>query len=548
MSTLKSRQGKKEINAVERTICENKKTEIYISVALKCIFVLLPCVYVFLLCWRFNMDVTNLPLTVNDEIGWYLQAFSVVEYGKPLGYCGYNGAHAAVGTFGAWGASSVWFLALFIRFLRYIFPFPDFSIYIFNNLMWACIGNLILILCAKPDIKKLLRFITVYILLFVNHTYIFLGMAETMRYSMSTILAGLTIFMWTQQNHRLYRVILYGVVPLVIIAFMSSYIMYALVLPVWLLAVYKNTPAVHSRKMVFCCLSIFFFLVVTASVYVLNGRMTSPYIVSAVGDILTAFKQGLVQGVKQVYQHVQNNLSRCTLRYLWDLRSDRYGWYSIYLVIYYVACIYLLICFLTGRKKMNAKDWEFHGIGVYMMVGYLVAFIVLYDTITPTLIRGINVGLVYALFLVCMSDKGTTIKRFTAVMLLALFPFLMFLRVSVIKTHKLPELEMDYREIFAEHIVVDEEKSPWENTVAIYGRAGRELVLLPVGASLNNMISWQPNENARYALYMIDTEGLELSEVREKGYVDEEMWETHELLYRDENAILMRNNAPVLPE
>ena len=222
---------------VERKLCGNQKVNAYVGLAMKCIFVLLPCVYVFLLCWRFNMDVTNLPATVNDEVGWYSQAFAVAEYGKPLGFWGYEGTHAAIGTFGPWGASSIWFLALFIRVLKYIFPFPDFSIYIFNNLMWACTANLVLILCAKPDLKKLLRFVAVYILLFVNHTYIFLGMAETMRYSMSIILAGLTIYLWNRQDSRLYRVILYGVAPLVIIAFMTSYIMYALVLPIWLLAV-----------------------------------------------------------------------------------------------------------------------------------------------------------------------------------------------------------------------------------------------------------------------------------------------------------------------
>ena len=529
-------------------LCENRKVHSYVEFILKCVFVFLPCIYVFLLCWRFDMDVTNLPATVNDEIGWYSQVFAVVEYGRPLGYHGYNGTHAAVGTFGAWGAGSIWFLALFVRFLRYIFPFPDFSIYIFNNLMWACTANLILLLCTKPDVKKLLRFITVYVLLFVNHDYIFLGMAETMRYSMSIILAGWTIFLWNQQDHRFYRVVLYGVAPLVIISFTTAYIMYALVIPIWILAVYRNTPAVHNHKAVFFTLSLVFFLSVTAGIYYINGMMSSPYIVDVVYEIFAAFQQGMAQGVMRLFCHLQNNLNRCTQHHLWNSRNDSFGWYLIYVTIYYAVCLYLLICFLTGRKRMSAKDWEFHGIGLYMMAAYLTAFIVLYDTITPTLVRGINVGLVYALFLVCMSDRGTTIRRFAAVMLLALFPFLMFLRGNVIKSHKIPELEIDYQKIFAEHIVVDEGKNPWENTVAIYGVDGREMMLLPVGVGINNMTSWQPNENARYVIYMMHTEGLSVQEIMEREYIPKETQETHELLYRDDSMILMRNKAPVLPE
>lgn len=533
---------------VERKLCENQKVNAYVGLAMKCIFVLLPCVYVFLLCWRFNMDVTNLPLTVNDEIGWYLQSFSVAEYGRPLGYYGYNGTHAAVGTFGAWGASSIWFMALFIRVLKFIFPLPDFGVYIFNNLMWACTANLVLILCAKPDNKRLLRFIAVYILLFVNHAYIFLGMSETIRYSMSAILAALTIFMWNRQNSRFYRVVLYFIAPVVIIAFTTSYIMYALTLPIWILAVYKNTPAVHNHKIVFFSLGMCFFLLVTAGIYYINGQMSSPYVTSVVGDILAAFRQGMVYGVKQIIQHAQYNLHRCTLQYLWENRDYGFGWHSTYLTVYYVSCGYLLISFLLGRKKMSTKDWEFHGIGAYMMVAFLVAFIVLYDTITPTLVRGINIGLVYALFLMCMSDKGTTVKRFAAIMILALYPFLMYLRGDVIKSHKIPEMNNDYQRVFAEHIIIDEENNPWENTVALYGIDRSELILLPVGTSLNNMISWEPNEMARYVIYMIDTEGLTLEEVMEARIIPYETQETHELLYRDEKMVLMRNKAPVLPE
>ena len=535
---------------MERNICGNNKKSCF-EFILKGVFVLLPCIYVFLVCWGFGLDIMKLPPTVNDEIGWYTQAFAVVEYGKPIGYWGYNGTHAAVGTFGAWGAGSIWFLALFVRFLRYILPFPDFGIYIFNNLMWACTANLVLVLCAKPDLKKLLRFTVVYLLLFVNHTYILWGMSETMRYSMGIILAALTIYLWNRQESRFYHVILYGVAPLVIIAFMMSYIMYALVLPLWLIAVYRNSSVLHKHKILSFGAGPVIFLAITVAVYYANGLMVSPYVLNVLSEVRNAFFRGFDHGVAKAMYYIELNLNECTLQTLWNNRNVEFGWPSMYLVIYYVVGLYILISFLAGLtvwKKMDAKDREFYGIGAYMMVGFLTAFILLYNTEAYNLIRGINIALIYALFILCMQSRGTSIKRFSAIMLLAVFPFWLFLSRLVIENHRVQAESMIYQEVFAEHIILDEEKNPWENTVALYGAAGYECMSLPVGVGINTMLSRQPNDHARYVLYMIDTTGMELLDIREQEYIPEIMWQTHELLYRDEKMVLMRNKAPVLPE
>ena len=39
----------------------------------------------------------------SDEIFWHLQTAASEKYTMPQGYFGYNGSHAAVGTYGAWG-------------------------------------------------------------------------------------------------------------------------------------------------------------------------------------------------------------------------------------------------------------------------------------------------------------------------------------------------------------------------------------------------------------------------------------------------------------
>lgn len=39
----------------------------------------------------------------NDEVGWWNQVNTMIQYGKPFGYYGYNGTHAAIGKWAAWG-------------------------------------------------------------------------------------------------------------------------------------------------------------------------------------------------------------------------------------------------------------------------------------------------------------------------------------------------------------------------------------------------------------------------------------------------------------
>lgn len=53
-------------------------------------------------CWK-GFDLSKFTLVYNDEVSWYNQVAAVVEYGKPLGYYGYNGSYAKIGTFGPWG-------------------------------------------------------------------------------------------------------------------------------------------------------------------------------------------------------------------------------------------------------------------------------------------------------------------------------------------------------------------------------------------------------------------------------------------------------------
>lgn len=48
----------------------------------------------------------------NDEVGWWNQVNTMIQYGEPFGYYGYNGTHAAIGKWAAWGGYSAFTLFL----------------------------------------------------------------------------------------------------------------------------------------------------------------------------------------------------------------------------------------------------------------------------------------------------------------------------------------------------------------------------------------------------------------------------------------------------
>ena len=62
----------------------------------------------YLLLERNHQSLFSIMPAWNDEDFYYNQIKSMLEYGRPLGYYGYNGSHAPVGTFGAHG----WFILL----------------------------------------------------------------------------------------------------------------------------------------------------------------------------------------------------------------------------------------------------------------------------------------------------------------------------------------------------------------------------------------------------------------------------------------------------
>ena len=65
------------------------------------LFILMPLLTALFLCLCYRVDPRAAIPVWNDESSWFCQVRSAAAFGSPLGYYGYNGGHAAIGTFGA---------------------------------------------------------------------------------------------------------------------------------------------------------------------------------------------------------------------------------------------------------------------------------------------------------------------------------------------------------------------------------------------------------------------------------------------------------------
>ena len=137
-----------------------------LQTALYAVLVLLPLLWVLciLFCNGFKFELSILQPVWNDEIGWYNQVAAVIEYGKPLGYYGYNGTHAQIGTWGAWGIAPLLPYAAFGKIFGW-----GLSSMALANIFFLCLAMLLLVIMTRPSVTQTLWLILLYSCSFPSH-------------------------------------------------------------------------------------------------------------------------------------------------------------------------------------------------------------------------------------------------------------------------------------------------------------------------------------------------------------------------------------------
>ena len=139
---------------------------------------LLPLIYALV---RMIVDTTPVSLLTcewNDELFYFKQVESIIRYGYPLGYYGFNESHALSLSFAAWSPVLVWPWVL----LGKLFGWTIKSVFVYNVVIYM-IALFLFGIMTRPSVKQTVMIAVWFFAFFLNLRYIYSCMPEVICFS-----------------------------------------------------------------------------------------------------------------------------------------------------------------------------------------------------------------------------------------------------------------------------------------------------------------------------------------------------------------------------
>lgn len=528
---------------VKHMVKQNK-----LQVVLYGLLVLLPLLWVLciLFCNGYKFDLSILVPAWNDEIGWHNQVSAVVEYGHPLGYYGYNGTHAQVGTWGAWGAAPLLPYAAFGKLFGW-----GFSSMALANIFFLCLALLLLIVLTKPSVGQTLWLILLYSCSFITIGYSMTSMSEGLRYSLAIVLTGGLIWMerHTKESSQTTKkeLVFYILFALFLLYAIQVYLVFVIVVPVWCWYLIRKRQLKDGSKKSLILSYIgrmTVIVIITGIVTIVSNklvtRVCAPFVESTITTIFNEIvEKGLYQGICFFLDNFFQNLSTMDLLSIFSMSSDTYGVLS-WFFINYLVLLFLLLFHLFSNRKQIRKDRSYCYEAAFFMTGFLIGYCALYTGMDWTLCRGINTGLLMAFIYLSFTEKERwkllllLITVFEITSIWGYYGSVIEERFDV-SEHK--EEIAHEKDVLADVIKLEDDADPWKNTVAVYGDVDFRHLALPEGYGSNHMLDiGMVNTNAEYAVITCGEDaGVEdylKNRLAKKGY---------QLIFEDSYFVVFQN-------
>lgn len=489
------------------------------------------CAFLVLFATGYGSQFKILVPVWNDKAGWFSQVAAMIRYGHPLGYYGYNGTHAAIGTFGAWGIAPLIPYYLFGS----VFGWDIYSMSL-ANIFFLCCSVGVFIRLTKPDCRQLVQIIIMYSCLNITIGYSITSMSEGLRYSIGIVLTGMLIYLsrclssgnkdgWGKRQYI--AVITFG---LFIFFAVHVYLIFALAIPVYCCIILSNTKKFHKFRVP---ISIIMTFIASMAANFLVGIVTSPYTTSTLANMINAFKQdGIYNGVYYCIHTLFTNLQTVNL-FLQNENGDVLAWFFLK----YVAVTILLIWRITEAKRKN-ENVMYYAVSLYILLGFLIGYCQIYTGSNWTLCRGINTGFTIFLFYLCLNKDFRMKKLIVFLSLISVMSTYGYFQSLTAERQAAAESMSglaDEKERISEIVCISPDQSRWENTMACYGDIPLCLAL-PDGAGLNCIMDGSINVNAKYAVVAQSARG---------DYLELLQKNNHEIIYENSGFLILlnRNNG-----
>jgi len=498
------------------------------------IIILLPFLVVggVLLISGYGLRYSVLVPVWNDEVLWWGQVSDMIHYGRPLGYIGYNGTHAAVGTWGPWGWAPILPYCLFGR----IFGWELYSMPL-ANMTFLALALMVYLVLVKPGIRQKVWLIVLYLCMNITVGYSMTSMAEGLRYSLGIVLAGLLIWLERRMREKDQKIsgreiVIFALIAVFIYYTVLVYLIFALVIPLYCWCFFRHCKALPRVGISVAVTGI---AAVTANHFV--SAASAPYIVSTMGSIFAAFQEGgFGEGCCYALDSFFNNLATVSLSGLRGLfRGNQVLFW--FFVLYLVLLCYLVcrIVILIAVKKLNREDSQCCVKAAWMMAGFLFGYCALYSGADWTLCRGINTGLMMALLFLLSAERIIDKAIVATVSLLGIagsFSYLCSMADERFSEAQYVEAIAEERRILSNVIEISEDNSTWENTIAHYGELTSMYLALPTGWGGSYMLNGETNEKAKYALITRGT-------AEEDEYKRMLVADGHRVIYEDDYFVVL---------
>ena len=443
---------------------------------------------IFLALEKGHQSLFSIMPAWNDEDFYFNQIKSILEYGQPLGYYGYDGSHAAVGNFGAHG----WFILMpYVIFCR-IFGLHFNSIAVVNLIM-LMVAVFTYEMLFKPTIKRAVLFTTLIgspMLVFYINTCMMEGENYFWAIMTAVLMAHLA---WNNGGKKAKA----ALAIIIIMAILSKVTWAVLIFP-FVLILLKDKEI---KGIVKTAIAGGVTLVGGGTGYFIYNIFTAPYFEGTyfidiyLGQIT---QQGIVSGlIYIVKQFVKNMLSTFSLYGEW--------WIEISKDYILVVALLALLYWILYRKK------AFSYIPIFVTGGFICGILFLYGVNAPA-VRNIYPAAVFAISYMMATLKTEKTKHFIYAVAAVFFAGTMLVQAGYgfdKRRWYTTENDKEYAEIVTHmsNITINERaETPWDNTLVISFSSYPDTIyelFVPAGTGINYYMVLPENMNEVQAKYIL---------------------------------------------
>lgn len=437
----------------------------------------------------------------NDEAAYYELLKTWLETGQPLGYWGFDGGHALVGTGSAWSSAILFPYAVFAMMFGL-----NHSTVFFANIFFMCIANAIFILLVNPDKKQCGRIVLVQVFSVITILYSQALMSEMLRYALIIIMAGMLYRLYFMETSKWFK---YLLVPVYMILIIQVYIFMVFVVPLYIFAVCRTWKF---WKKAFAALGAT--AVVGGASYFLLHLISSNYNIYKTEMLLSALKQGdFVAVVRALIWMVKEGLWGLYSCFLTATGYGMFKWFLVFLLFLVVIPLADMGLFRWKKKgTLWNQDRQMMVMVAFSICLYVAAYITVYSLEPFTFFRGVGIVVIFAMYLFAKMDNrkmfGIILACYAVGMIFLPANFKYFSEERYMTAEQKEEWTVLEDEL-AEVIEINSEQSEWENTVAIFTLEPKVIASIPGGAGVNMMLyTDEIPTDAGYLLFSLEKENL----------------------------------------